>query len=93
MNVTIRLASLAALVTFWLAAIVWTVLIVAAPANAQTGIADTVDGNSSTSPQSGSKAGTTSFCNAPTSRVGAMSDFSGSWILTADSVGGVPGRR
>ena len=40
MNFTIRLASVAALVTFWLAAIVWTVLIVAAPANAQTGASD-----------------------------------------------------
>ena len=34
MNVMIRTASVVALVTFWLAAIVWTVLIVAAPANA-----------------------------------------------------------
>ena len=34
MNFMIRLASAAALFTFWLATIVWTVLIVAAPANA-----------------------------------------------------------
>ena len=34
MNFMIRTASVVALFTFWLAAIVWTVLIVAAPANA-----------------------------------------------------------
>ena len=34
MNLVIRFASVVSLVTFWLAAIVWTVLIVAAPANA-----------------------------------------------------------
>ena len=41
MNVMIRTASVVALVTFWLAAIVWTVLIVAAPANAETGTTGT----------------------------------------------------
>ena len=55
MNFMIRTASVVALFTFWLAAIVWTVLIVAAPANADTGASGSTSssGSSSTSAPAG----------------------------------------
>jgi hypothetical protein len=52
MNIMIRIAGLAALLTFWFAAIGWTVLAVAAPANAGpsvTGAISTSDTHPETS--------------------------------------------
>ena len=65
MNAMIRTASVIALVTFWLAAIVWTVLIVAAPANAETGTTSSSSNSTASTSGSTSMSGTSTTSGVP----------------------------